>query len=73
MKREYRRFWIKVNDLCHEIKFWKNQLKSKNNFFIKQTISFFLDKNILYFLFLRSYFKIAKNLIVLVFFCQGGH
>ena len=37
-----------VNDLCYEIKF-ENHVKDKNNFFMKQNISFlFLNKNIFY-------------------------
>ena len=57
---------IKVNDLCHEIKF-ENRVKDKYNFLLSKTFIFFWNKNV--FLFLEKYFfKIPKKSIALAFF-----
>ena len=53
-----------LNDLHYEIKF-ENRVKDKNNFFMKQNISFpFLNKNV-FFLLGDAFFKIPKNLVII--------
>ena len=49
IKIEFRHLWMNaVNDLRYEIKF-ENRVKDKNNFLIKQNISFlFFKKNFFY-------------------------
>ena len=54
-----------VNDMHYEIKF-ENSVKDKNNFFIKQRIAFPSWTKI-YFIVEIYFFKIPKNLIILVF------
>ena len=53
-----------VNDMRYEIKF-ENSVKDKNNFFIKQSTAF-LSWTKIYFIVEIYFFKIPKNLIILV-------
>ena len=56
----------KGNDLCYAVKF-ENHVKNKNNFFIKQNISFYL--NHFFFYSSKSFFFMSpKNSIASAFF-----
>ena len=58
---------IKVNDLCHEIKF-ENRVKDKYNFFNMQNICFLFKQKYVFLFSEKYFFKIPKNSIALAFF-----